>query len=129
MARVSVLGAGTVLCEHCELAESPLRRMRGLLGRRGLEPGEGILLRPAPAIHTCFMRFAIDVVFVDEAMEVVGVREQVGPWRFARSKGAKAVIELAAGEARRLGLAPGDRLLLSDPAGPGAGQCAGTDGR
>lgn len=102
------------VCERCELADTPLKRLRGLLGRGGLERGEGLLLRPAPAIHTCFMRFPIDAVFVDRGMEVVAVSAEVRPWRFARGRGAHSVIELAAGECRRLRIETGDRLLLTE---------------
>jgi uncharacterized membrane protein (UPF0127 family) len=116
MASVSVIAGDTVLCGRCELADTAARRMRGLLGRASLEPGEGILLKPAPAIHTWFMRFPIDAVFVDAQLEVVGIREDVRPWRFVRAKGARCVIELAAGESRRLGIATGDRLELAEPA-------------
>ena len=65
---------GTIVCERCTVAESPLTRLRGLLGRDGLEPGEGLLLRPASAVHTYFMRFPIDVVFLDRALVVLGSR-------------------------------------------------------
>jgi len=58
---------GTVVCERCLLAETPLARLRGLLGRSGLSSGEGLLLRPAGSIHTAFMRFTIDAVFLDLA--------------------------------------------------------------
>ncbi len=51
---------GTPVCESCTLADSPRARLKGLLGHAGLERGEGMLLRPAPAIHTWFMRFPID---------------------------------------------------------------------
>lgn len=115
MAYVSIQAEGnpeTTVCERCELADTALRRLRGLLGRGGLGPGEGILLRPAPAIHTWFMRFPIDAVFVDRNLKVVGISADVHPWRFARVKGAYSVIELAAGEARRLGIVTGDRFSL-----------------
>jgi uncharacterized membrane protein (UPF0127 family) len=105
-------GDGRTVCERCARAESPLQRMRGLLGRRGLEPGEGILLRPAGSIHTAFMRFAIDAVFVDAEGRVVRVADSIPPWRATGAKGAKAVIELAAGAAARAGIQPGERLLL-----------------
>ena len=118
VSRIAVEGPReTVVCASCELADGPLRRLRGLLGRSGLAPGEGILLKPAPAIHTWFMRFSIDAVFVDRELQVVGVAEQVRPWRFARAKGAHGVIELAAGEARRVGVAVGDRLSLVGSSG------------
>jgi uncharacterized protein len=101
---------GTVVCERCLLAETPLARLRGLLGRSGLSSGEGMLLRPASSIHTAFMRFAIDAVFVDGADRVVKVVSDLRPWRAAACRGARAVLELPAGEARRLGLRPGVSL-------------------
>ncbi len=99
-----------VICEHCELADSPLPRLRGLLGRRCLEPGEGLMLRPAAAVHTAFMRFSIDVVFLDRAGRVVGIRAGLRPWSGAARRGTYAVLELAAGESQRRGLQLGERL-------------------
>ena len=103
---------GTVVCERCVVADTPLRRLRGLLGRKDLETDAGMLLRPVNAIHMFFMRFAIDAIFVDKELAVVKVREHVKPWRVAGARGAKAVLELRAGEARRRGVAPGDRLRI-----------------
>jgi uncharacterized membrane protein (UPF0127 family) len=104
---------GPVVCEHCALADSPLRRLRGLLGRRELEATHGILIRPAPAIHTWFMRFAIDAVFLDADLNVLSVRPGLKPWRVAGHRGARAILELAAGEAARRDIHPGDRLEVS----------------
>jgi uncharacterized protein len=104
---------GTVVCERCTIADNPLRRMRGLLGRDGLESGEGLLLRPASAVHTYFMRFPIDVVFLDRSLVVVGISDSVDPWKARSQKGAKAVLELPAGESARRGLAVGDQLELA----------------
>lgn len=59
-----------------------------------------------------FMRFPIDAVFLDRENRVVRVVEHLAPWRVAGCRGAKAVVELPAGEAARVGLAPGDRLAL-----------------
>ena len=100
------------MCERCARAESPFQRMRGLLGRRSLEPGEGILLRPAGSIHTAFMRFTIDAVFVDAEGRVVRVVDSLPPWRAAGAKGAKAVVELPAGAAATARRAPGARHPL-----------------
>ncbi len=105
---------GRVVCEHCRLAETPRTRMRGLLGRRELPPGEGILLRPASSIHTCFMRFPIDAVFLDRDLAVLAVAGPLKPWRAAGRLGARAVLELPAGEASRRGVRVGDRLFC-DP--------------
>ena len=92
------------------MAARPLRRMRGLLGRRALPPGEGILLRPAASVHTFFMRFPIDVVFLDGDGVVLRIERELPAWRVAACRGAKAAVELAAGEAARRGLRSGERL-------------------
>jgi uncharacterized protein len=101
---------GEVVCERCELANTPLKRMRGLLGRSSLDEDEGMLFRPAGSIHMFFMRFAIDAVFCDRNLVVIGIERDLKPWKMARRKGAKVVIELAAGAAGSL--EPGDRLFL-----------------
>ncbi|HEV2901636.1 MAG TPA: DUF192 domain-containing protein [Gaiellaceae bacterium] len=102
---------GDVVCDRCVVAASPFSRMKGLLGRSELRPGEGLLLRPASAIHTFFMRFPIDAVFLDRDWRVVGIAGDVAPWRTAGRKGAKAVLELPAGESARRGLRAGDLLV------------------
>jgi uncharacterized membrane protein (UPF0127 family) len=99
---VTVRADGRVVCERCLVAKTPWARMRGLLGRSDLPRGEGILLRPAGSIHTFFMRFPIDAVFLDNAGKVVGIERELRPWRTARHRGAKAVLELAAGAAERV---------------------------
>ena len=103
---------GDVVCDRCVVADSPASRMRGLLGRSELRPGEGLLLRPASSIHTCFMRFPIDAVFLDRDWRVVGISDDIQPWRAASSRGAKAVLELPAGESDRRGLELGDLLFV-----------------
>lgn len=103
------------VCERCLVAGTPLSRLRGLLGRSRLASGEGLLIRPTSAIHTCFMRFPIDAVFLDRDLVVVKVVSDLRPWRFAARRGAKSVLELAAGESRRRGIRAGERLRLSDP--------------
>jgi uncharacterized membrane protein (UPF0127 family) len=103
-------GDGTIVCANCEIADTALKRIRGLLGRAGLAPGEGMLFRPAGAIHTVFMRFPIDAVFCDRQLTVLKVVPNLRPWRTAGARGAHVTIELAAGAAA--GVAPGDRLVL-----------------
>lgn len=95
------------------MAATPLSRLRGLLGRKSLPSGEGILLRPAGSIHTFFMRFAIDAVFLDEELCVVGIAADLRPWRAAGKRGAKAVLELPAGECARRGLEVGDKIRFA----------------
>jgi uncharacterized protein len=101
---------GRPVCEHCIVARSSLAKMRGLLGRSGLEEGEGLLLERASSIHTAFMRFPIDAVFLDSERVVVKVAADVRPWRASARLRAHAVLELPAGEAARRGLSPGTAL-------------------
>ena len=97
-----------------ELADRPLPRMRGLIGRCGLPAGEGLLLSPASAIHTAFMRFPIDALFLDRDLRVLDIVERLRPWRIASKHRARAVLELSAGECARRGVEVGDRLELRD---------------
>src|SRR5437868_14739013 len=108
---------GTLVCARCAIAERPLQRMRGLLGRTSLDANEGMLFRPAGSIHMFFMRFPIDAVFCDRELEVLDVRRGLQPWKTAGKKGAKVVIELAAGAAAGPGAA--------DPLVPGEGRREG----
>ncbi|HXK15765.1 MAG TPA: DUF192 domain-containing protein [Gaiellaceae bacterium] len=101
---------GTVVAERCRLARSPWSRMRGLLGRASLAPGEAMLFRPAGSIHMFFMRFTIDAVFCDRDLVVLDVVPSLRPWRMASRRGAKVVIELAEGAATAV--QPGDHLVL-----------------
>ena len=109
---VSDRSQGMVVCERCVVADHTLARMKALLGRADLPAGEGVLLRPAVTIHTHFMRFPIDAVFLDRNLRVMDLRGAIGPWRTARSAGAQAVLELRAGEAQRRGIQLGDVLRL-----------------
>lgn len=101
---------GRIVCERVVVADRAHRRMRGLLGRRYLRQGEGMLLRPGWSIHTAFMRFPIDAVFLDADQVVMKIEHEVRPWHTVSCRGAREVVELAAGECRRRGLEPGDRV-------------------
>lgn len=105
---------GAVLCERCEMPKSSFARMRGLLGRDGLAPGSGMLIDAAPSVHMFFMRFPIDVVFLDRDWRVVGIRHGLRPWRVAGARRAVAALELPAGTAAGAGIAEGDVLVLED---------------
>ena len=104
------------MCARCTVAATTLSRMKGLLGRKELPPGEGLLIRPGSSIHMFFMRFPIDAVFLDRDHVVRKVVPDLKPWRLAGARGAKSVVELAAGESARNGIEPGQRLTLDDPA-------------
>jgi uncharacterized protein len=115
LARVST-AAGTIVCERCEIPESAFGRARGLLGRDGLGPGEGMLIDRAGSVHMFFMRFPIDVVFLGRDGTVVGVRHRLRPWRVAAARRAVASLELPAGRAAETGVEEGDRLVFEDVA-------------
>jgi hypothetical protein len=104
------LTRGEVVCERTAIADRARSRMRGLLGRASLPEGEGMLLQPAPSIHTAFMKFPIDVVFLDGTLRVLKIVERMPTWRAASKRHAWAVLELAAGEIERREIQLGDQL-------------------
>jgi uncharacterized membrane protein (UPF0127 family) len=103
---------GRVVCRHCEVADRTLARMKGLLGRSALEDGHGMLITPAPSVMTFFMRFPIDVVFLDRKREIVSVVHTLRPWRVAGARRAVSALELPAGTAEELRLQEGEVLTM-----------------
>jgi uncharacterized membrane protein (UPF0127 family) len=101
---------GTIICERCKVSDRAPRRVRGLLGRKQLEPNEGMLLRPAWSVHTAFLRFPIDVLFINGEQIVMKKVAHLKPFRTAACLGAREVVELAAGVCDRLGIEAGQRL-------------------
>lgn len=93
-----------------ERAATPWTRLRGLLGRSGLAPALGLWISPCNSVHCCFMGFAIDVLYLDAEQRILQIRHDLRPWRFSACWRARSVIELAAGECRRLHIEPGDSL-------------------
>jgi uncharacterized membrane protein (UPF0127 family) len=100
---------GRIIAESVRVADTYFRRLRGLLGRR-LREGEGMVLRPGFSVHTSFMHYPIDVVFLDQDQTVVEIAANLKPWRTASCRSAREVVELRAGEAERRGLKVGDRV-------------------
>ena len=94
------------------MADSFLSRGLGLLPRSSLKAGEGLRITKTSSITMFFMRFAIDAVFLDRDLRVVKIAADLRPWKIAGSRGAKAVLEIPAGEASRRGLTVGDRLAV-----------------
>ncbi|HKH71429.1 MAG TPA: DUF192 domain-containing protein [Vicinamibacterales bacterium] len=102
---------GELLASSVEAAVDSTSRRRGLLGRTGLDD-EALIIAPCNAVHTFFMRFAIDIVFVDRTGRVLRIAASVPAWRMTVSLRAFATIELAAGTAARNDVAPGHLLSL-----------------
>ena len=104
--RQTLIGAGRV-------AVSFWARLRGLIGSKPLEQGEGLLIIPCNSIHTHFMSFPIDVLFVSQEQKVVAVQQALQPWRFGGThRAARFVIELPAGTVADSSTQPGDQLQV-----------------
>jgi uncharacterized membrane protein (UPF0127 family) len=94
------------------LAHSFFQRLAGLMGKAS-PPAGGLLLSPCSSIHTFFMRFAIDAVFLDSENKVIKLVSDLHPWRIAVVPKAHRTLELPTGKARELSLKRGDVLLFS----------------
>jgi uncharacterized membrane protein (UPF0127 family) len=101
-----------VLGDRVERADKGKNRRKGLLGRTGLYAGEGLWIVPCEAVHMFFMKFAIDVVFLDRRLRVRKVSHGLKPWRLAGCLTAHSVVELPAGTARGTQTVRGDQLEL-----------------
>ena len=104
--------SGQIVAGRVELAMTRAARNKGLLGRDALARDHALLIAPCWSIHTWFMRFPIDVIFLARDGRVVKTRVAIGPWRMALARGAYAVVELAAGTLANTPLKTGDRLEL-----------------
>ena len=103
-----------LLAQRARMAFSPLERGIGLLNRERLDSDEALVIRSCSSIHTCFMRFPIDVVFIDRQWRVVATKRDLKPWRTAMVLwGAWSVIELPGGRLRNYPVSPGEHLSLT----------------
>jgi uncharacterized membrane protein (UPF0127 family) len=111
MARVVNRVRGTVLAEQAETAQTWWTRGKGLLGRKGLPTGGGLIIEPCSSIHTWFMAFPIDVAFVAADGRVVRTAPALAPWRFGPLvRGVRYVVELPAGALAASGTVADDYL-------------------
>lgn len=111
MRSVPLIESGRTVVPRCYVAESFVTRLVGLMGRRSIPRDEALAFPRCNSIHTFFMRFPIDVVFVDQSGRVVKVIERLRPWRMLLpQRGAKHVIELGESRSRELGIREGMRL-------------------
>lgn len=103
---------GTILATRMEPAHTGATRRKGLLGRDRLMPGGGLWIAPCESVHTFFMRFAIDLVYLDRSNQIKKVRDSVGPWRMSACLSAHSVLELPAGTVRATRTEAGDSLEI-----------------
>ncbi|MGE5559824.1 MAG: DUF192 domain-containing protein [Chloroflexota bacterium] len=112
--------SGTVLASHAALAATFFQRFVGLMGKRRLRHGEGLVLAPCQAVHTMFMNFPIDLLFLDETGRVVAALGDVAPYcRSPVVREAFYVVELPAGVIAGSGTKVGDKLTLMPNDGRG----------
>ncbi len=110
--RIENVTRGITLVSAGQVASSYCARLRGLMARPGLAPGAGLIITPCSSIHTHFMRFAIDVLYVRRDNIIAGIDRNLKPWRFGRFyKQVHYVVELPAGGAA--GCEIGDRLQIT----------------
>ena len=102
-----------VLADRVGVADTRATRAVGLLSRDGLEPGEALWIVPSRGVHTCGMRFAIDVLALDQAGTVIDLVSNLKPWRLRLPRrGTAGVLELPAGTLAASGTAVGHHVLL-----------------
>ena len=101
-----------VLAEAAEVADTSAKRRTGLLKHSRLEPGDGLWILPCESVHTFFMKFPIDLVYLDKLRTVRKVRHAVPAWRLSACLSAHSVLELPAGTIERTGTVVGDVLAL-----------------
>ena len=107
------LTRGTIVAAKVEEARRTFARLKGLLGRDGLAEGHALLIAPCTSIHTFFMRFAIDVVFLDDDGRALRLLRALKPWRMTRIyRRASCVVELPSGTLSLSGTEEGDELVL-----------------
>ncbi|HUP05057.1 MAG TPA: DUF192 domain-containing protein [Bryobacteraceae bacterium] len=104
----------TVLADAAEKADTSAKRRVGLLKRKSLNPGEGLWIVPCESVHTFFMKFPIDLVYLDRKKRVRKVRHAVPAWRLSLCLGAHSILELAAGTAAQTATARGDQIEIED---------------
>lgn len=110
--RISRESDSSLICESIEIADRFWPRFRGLLGRSGLDEGEGLLISPCSSIHCFGMKFAIDAIFLDQDFRVVAVYPDMKPGAMASNRKARYVLELKAGEAARHNVQVGEQLRI-----------------
>jgi uncharacterized membrane protein (UPF0127 family) len=107
----------TVIGSQIEVANTSLSRMFGLLGRRGLNAGEGLWIKPSSGVHTFGMMFPIDVIGLDKNLRVVKLWPRLVPFRVTSVNfKVSSVIELGAGQISECGVQLGDQLRVQFPA-------------
>jgi len=103
---------GTLLGDAIDLADTSAKRTTGLLKHKELLPGEGLWIIPCEGVHTFFMKFPIDLVYIDKKSVVRKIVPNVAPWRLSMCLPAHSIIELPAGTIVPGSTCKGDQLAF-----------------
>jgi uncharacterized membrane protein (UPF0127 family) len=102
----------TVLADSAEVADTSAKRRTGLLKHDGLAAGQGLWIVPCESVHTFFMKFPIDLVYLDRKHKVRKIRHRMAPWRMSICLSAHSILELPAGVLEATGTQAGDQLAI-----------------
>jgi uncharacterized membrane protein (UPF0127 family) len=103
-----------VLAESADMADTSAKRRTGLLKHERLNPGDGLWIVPCESVHTFFMKFPIDLVYLDKKKKVRKVRHRVPAWRLSVCLSAHSILELPAGTLEQTGTQVGDELVVEN---------------
>ena len=112
--QVRNLTRDAVLADAASVADSSESRRRGLLKHTSLAPGDGLWIVPCESVHSFFMKFTIDVLYLDRKHRVKKIRPEMAPWRISGCLTAHSVLELPAGTIARTGTKAGDQLEIKN---------------
>jgi len=107
----------TILADAAEVADTSEKRRTGLLKHTGLDPGQGLWIVPCESVHSFFMKFTIDLVYLDKNKIVRKVRHRMVPWRVSACLSAHSILELPAGAVAASGTQAGDQLEIEEESG------------
>jgi len=112
--RAHIEPGGRTVADPLRPAHTHWTRLRGLIGTPELATGSGLWIRPCRQVHMFWMRYPIDVVFLDDAHRILDVTSELQPWTISpKVPDATSVIELRAGSAATLGLSRGSQLSIT----------------
>jgi uncharacterized membrane protein (UPF0127 family) len=110
--QVRNLTRDVVLADAAEVADTSAKRRTGLLKHTSLQPGDGLWIVPCESVHSFFMKFTIDVLYLDRKHRVKKIRPEMVPWRVSACLTAHSVLELPAGTITRTATQRGDQLEI-----------------
>lgn len=104
----------TILAQAADVADTSAKRRTGLLKHERLDPGQGLFIVPCESVHSFFMKFAIDLVYLDRKRRVRKIRKNMVPWRISACLSAHSVLELPEGTIAGSATGMGDQLSFEN---------------